>query len=434
MLLSMKRTAGSLPINGTLTLHTEVAMRTALEQRRPGWRALLPFAGPAIIASVAYMDPGNFVTNIQAGSTYGYQLLWVVLLANVVAMLFQAMSAKLGIVTGRNLAELCREQFSKPVAIGMWIASEIAAVATDLAEFLGAGIGISLLCHIPLVWALGITGVLTCAILSLDKRGFRPLELVIAALVGVIGISYLIELTLAPPDWHAALFHTLVPQLHDGAAVTLAVGIIGATIMPHTLYLHSGLTQNRSQARNDGERRRLLNFSNREVIVALGFAGLVNLAMVMMSASAFGRSAPGISDIGVAYRTLGPALGMGAATLFLVSLMASGLSSSAVGTLAGQVIMQGFIGFRVPVLVRRLATMVPAFIVALSCNTMSAMIASQVVLSFVLPLPLIALVVLSQRRSVMGNFVAGRATVIAALVATLLIVALNFVLIYQTLR
>src|ERR1700704_474602 len=250
----------------TLTDRTILAGSEALAGRRRGLRTLLPFAGPAVIASVAYMDPGNFATNIQAGSTYGYPLLWVVLIANLVAMLVQAMSAKLGIVTGRNLAELCREQFPRPVVLGMWIASEIAAIATDVAEFLGGAVGISLLFHVPLLCGLIVTGVVTLAILQLDKGGFRPLELAIAALVGVIGLSYVCELVIAPPDWGAALFHTVVPQLPDRSAVTLAVGIIGATIMPHTLYLHSGLTQHRTAVRNNHERRSLLRFSNREVV------------------------------------------------------------------------------------------------------------------------------------------------------------------------
>jgi manganese transport protein len=420
-------------ISGT-TLQTQLAVRAALDGRRKGVRAFLPFAGPAVIASVGYMDPGNFATNIQAGSTYGYQLLWVVLLANLLAMLFQAMSAKLGIVTGRNLAELCREQFPRPVVIGMWIASEIAAIATDVAEFLGGAVGISLLFHVSLLSGLIATGVVTLAILQLDKRGFRPLELAIAALVGVIGLSYLCELVIAPPAWRTALFHAFVPQLADGSALTLAVGIIGATIMPHTLYLHSGLTQNRTPARSDRERHDLLRFSNREVVIALGFAGLVNLAMVMMAASVFSASTPGIADIGVAYHTLVPALGAGAAGVFLVALIASGISSSVVGTMAGQVIMQGFVGFGIPVWVRRLITMVPAFVIALSFNAMSAMILSQVVLSFVVPLPLVALVVLSSRKSVMGNFATRKRTACAALAATIAIVALNVVLIAQMLR
>ena len=415
------------------TLRTELAARDALSGRRKGVRALLPFAGPAIIASVAYMDPGNFATNIQAGSTHGYQLLWVVVIASLVAMLFQAMSAKLGIVTGCNLAELCRQQFSRPVAVGMWIASEIAAMATDIAEFLGGALGISLLFNVSLLCGLSITGVVTFVLLHLDKKGFRPLELMIAALVAVIGLSYMWELVVAPPDWHAALFHSIVPELRDRSALTLAVGIIGATIMPHTLYLHSGLTQSRTPARTDRERRGLLRFSNQEVVIALGFAALVNVAMVMMSSAVFGQSTPGIADIAVAYHMLVPAVGLGAAGVFLVALIASGISSSVVGTMAGQVIMQGFVGFSIPVWARRLITMAPAFVVALCCNTMSAMVLSQVVLSFVLPLPMIALVVLSSRKSVMGEFVTGRGTAFAAVVAMILIVLLNVVLIGQVL-
>jgi manganese transport protein len=429
----LKRTPVGLALISGTTLYTEIAARDALDRRRKGLGAFLPFVGPAIVASVGYMDPGNFATNIQAGSTYGYQLLWVVLSANLVAMLFQGMSAKLGIVTRRNLAELCREQFPRRIVVGMWIASEVAAMATDLAEFLGGALGISLLFHLSLLCGLIITGVVTFAILQLDKSGFRPLELVIGALVGVIGLSCMCELAIASPDWHAALFHTVVPQLRDRSAITLAVGIIGATIMPHTLYLHSGLTQNRTPARNDSERRSLLRFSNKEIVIALGFAGLINLAMVMTSATVFSKSAPGIADIGVAYHTLVPTLGAAAAGVFLVALITSGISSSVVGTMAGQVIMQGFVGFSMPIWVRRLVTMAPAFVVALACNTMTAMILSQVVLSFVLPLPMIALLVLSSRKSVMGDFVTGKRTAIAAGVTTFLIVLLNVVLIRQML-
>jgi manganese transport protein len=418
-------------VSSATTLDTELAARAALDGRRKGVGALVPLAGPAIMASVGYMDPGNFATNIQAGSTYGYQLLWVVLLANLAAMLFQAMSAKLGIVTRRNLAELCRQEFSPRVVVSMWVASEVAAIATDLAEFLGGALGISLLFHLSLLCGLTITGVVTFAVLQLDKRGFRPLERVITALVGVVGLSCLCEVVFASPDWHAALFHTVVPQLRDRSALTLAAGIIGATIMPHTLYLHSGLTQNRTPARNDRERRRLLRFSNKEVVIALGFAGLVNLAMVMMSASVFGKSAAGIADISVAYHALVPALGIGAAGVFLVALIASGISSSVIGTMAGQVIMQGFVGFSIPIWARRVITMAPAFVIALSCNTMTAMLLSQVVLSFVLPLPMIALLVLSSRKSVMGDFVTGKGTAIAAVLTTVLVVLLNVVLIRQ---
>src|SRR6201988_1814955 len=260
------------------------------------------------------MDPGNFATNIQAGAKYGYALLWVVLLANLIAMLFQALSAKLGIVTGRNLAELCRDHFPRPVVGAMWVTSEIAAMATDLAEFLGGAIGLSLLLGMPLLPGMVITGIAPYAMLALQRYGFRPIELLIGGLVGVIGASYLIELVIAPPDWSAAAFHEVVPHLDDGEAVLLAVGIVGATVMPHAIYLHSGLTQDRVLPRTDGERRRLLQFSNREVVLALGLAGLVNMAMVAMAASVFHDGVhDDVAEIGTAYRTLIPILGSGAA-------------------------------------------------------------------------------------------------------------------------
>jgi manganese transport protein len=432
MFAAIKRGA-SYALSENSTTDTVAAMRDALDNQRGSLRSLLSFAGPAVVASVAYVDPGNFATNIQAGSTYGYELLWVVLLSSLVAMLFQAMSAKLGIVTGRNLAEICRDEFPRPLVIIMWIASEIAAIATDLAEFMGGAIGISLLFDLAIGWGLLITGIVTFAILSLDKQGFRPLEIVIAALVAVIGLSYLAELLIAPPDWQAAIFHTFVPQLHGSDALMLAVGIVGATIMPHSIYLHSGLTQHRAMARNNQQRHKLVQFSNREVVVALGLAGLVNMAMVAMSASVFSKTAPGIADIATAYHTLAPALGAGAATVFLISLLASGISSSVVGTMAGQNIMQGFVGFKIPVLVRRLITMVPAVLVCMISNPMKAMVDSQIILSIILPMPLIALVVLSSRRSVMGHFTACRKLTGAAVLATAAIVGLNLALIWQAL-
>ncbi|KVW33601.1 Nramp family divalent metal transporter [Burkholderia ubonensis] len=431
MLPISSKPAGSLALPGLSTERTEHAARAALEGRRTGAAALLPFVGPAVIASIGYMDPGNFATNIRAGAAYGYRLLWVVLAANAIAMLFQAMSAKLGIVTGRNLAELCREHFPAPVVWGMWIASEVAAMATDLAEFLGGALAFGLLCHLSLLAGMVATGFATCAILALEKRGFRPLEAAIATLVGVIGACYLGELLIAPQDWPAAAFHLVVPQLPDHAALTIAVGIIGATIMPHTLYLHSGLTQGRTAPRNDAERRRLVRFSNREVVAALGLAGVVNLAMVMMAASAFHRSAPGMTDIGDAYHTLVPVLGPAAGALFLVALLTSGVSSSVVGTMAGQVVMQGFIRRRMPVWVRRAVTVAPAFaVVALGCDVTHAMVLSQVVLSFVLPMPMIALLMLSARGDVMGAHAMRAPLRVTAGAATVVIVALNAYLVW----
>ncbi len=412
---------------------TQLAVREVLAGRRRGLRSILPLAGPAVIASIAYMDPGNYATNIQAGAKYGYGLLWVVLLANVIAMLFQALSAKLGIVTGRNLAELCRTHFPQPLVIAMWIVSEIAAMATDLAEVLGGAIGLSLLFHLPLFWGMVVTGIVTYGILMFERRGFRPIELIIGALVVVIGLSFLIEMFIAPVDWAGAAFHTAVPQLQDAAAITIAVGIIGATVMPHAIYLHSGLTQGRMPVESDADRRKLLSFSNKEVIIALALAGAVNMAMVMTASAAFHHGHSDVAEIETAYHTLTPLLGVGAATIYLISLLASGVSSSAVGTMAGQIIMQGFVGFRIPIWARRLITMVPAFIVVgLGVNSTNALVVSQVVLSLVLPVPMIALLIFTQRRDIMGAFANGRLMQIAAWGGTVLVLSLNCILLLQT--
>jgi manganese transport protein len=425
----------AVPLDGaTLSDRAILATREVLAGRRRGVVSLLPFAGPAVMASVAYMDPGNFATNIQAGAKYNYNLLWVVLVANVIAMLFQALSAKLGIVTGRNLAELCRERFPRPLVWAMWVVSEIGAMATDLAEFLGGAIGLSLLVGMPLLPGMVITGIATYAMLTLQRRGFRPIELMIGGLVGIIGASYLVELLMAPPDWSAVMFHSVVPRLDGSDAVLLAVGIIGATVMPHAIYVHSGFTQDRIVPRTDRERRRLVRFSNGEVVLALGLAGLVNMAMVAMAASVFHDGVhDDVAQIDTAYRTLIPILGSGVAGVFLVSLLASGLSSSAVGTMAGQVIMQGFVGYRIPLWLRRLVTMVPSFIVvALGIHATRALILSQVALSLILPVPMIALLILARRRDVMGSYASGSLAMAAATTAAVVVLTLNALLVLQT--
>jgi manganese transport protein len=417
----------------TLTDRTIAAGREALLGRRRGLRGFLPFAGPAVIASIAYVDPGNFATNIQGGAQFGYLLLWVVLLANLVAMLFQALSAKLGIVTGQSLAQLCRTHFPRPLVFAMWIASEIAAMATDLAESLGAAIGLSLLFGWPLLSGLLVTFALTYGLLLLQGRGFRPLEMVIAAFIGMIAVSYLIELFVAPPDWRAFAYHTLVPQLAGNDSVMLAVGIIGATVMPHAIFLHSSLTNGRMPARSDKERRRIISYSNREVLFAFGIAGLVNMAMLAMAASVFHEGHAEVASIETAFHTLVPLLGAGAAAVFMASLLASGLSSSVVGTMAGQTIMQDFVGVRIPLLVRRLATMLPAVVVVgLGVNSTQALVLSQVVLSLVLPVPMIALLKLSGRPDVMGVFASSRLTRVAALAAAAAVLSLNLLLLLQT--
>jgi manganese transport protein len=416
-----------------LSDRTTWAVREVLDGRRRGLRALLPFVGPAVVASVAYIDPGNFATNIEAGARYGYRLLWVVLLANAVAMLFQAMSAKIGIVTNKNLAELSREHFPRKIVLAMWLVSEIAAMATDLAEFLGGAIGLSLLLHLPLIAGMGVTAILTYGILMLDRTGFRPLELVIGGLVGLIGLCYVIELFVAPPDWRAAATGTVVPRLPDHEAVVLAVGMFGATVMPHAIYLHSGLTQARAPARSARERRKLVQFSNREVVGALTVAGVVNAAMVMMAASAFHVGHSGVAEIADAFHTLIPLFGAAAAGIYLVSLMASGISSSVVGTMAGQVIMQGFLNWRIPVWLRRVVTMVPAFIVVgLGADATRSLIVSQVVLSLALPVPMIALLWLSRSRKVMGAMAAGPFTMWVASAATAVTLGLNALLLAET--
>lgn len=417
----------------TLTDRTRDGIAAVLAGERRGLTGRLLFVGPAIIASVAYVDPGNYATNIQAGAGYGYALLWVVLLANLIAMLFQGLSARLGIATGRNLAELCRDSFPRPVVLAMWGVSEIAAMATDLAEFLGGAIGLSLLLGLPLMVGMVITAVVTYAILVVERRGFRPMELIIATLVGVIGLCYLAEVLIAPIDWGSAAVGMVRPTLPDAAALTIAVGIIGATVMPHAIYLHSGLTQSRAHVRTDAERRRVLAFSNTEVVVALAVAGLINMAMVMMAASAFHQGHSDVAEIETAYRTLTPLLGAAAAGMFLTSLIASGISSSVVGTMAGQMILQGFLRVRIPIWLRRLVTMVPAFaVVAAGVDATQALVMSQVVLSIALPVPMIALTIFVSRREVMGDLVASPLVRVLAVIGAAVVLGLNVVLLAGT--
>ena len=418
---------------GGLSERTTAAMADILagSARARPWN-LLVFVGPAVIASIAYMDPGNFATNIQAGARYGYALLWVVVAANLMAMLAQALSAKLGIVTGRNLAEHCRDGFPRPIVLAMWVVSEIAAMATDLAELIGGAIGLSLLFHLPLLAAMVVAAIATYGLLLLDRHGYRPMEILIGGLVAVIALCYVVELAIAPVAWGEAAKHAVLPSLPGAEAVTIAVGIVGATVMPHAVYLHSGLTQGRAVIEGEAARRRLVRFSNREVVVALALAGTVNLAMVMMAAAAFHKGHSDVAEIGQAYATLTPLLGPLAAGVFLVSLVASGISSSVVGTMAGQMIMAGFLRMQVPMLVRRLVTMIPAFVVvAAGVDATNALVLSQVVLSFALPVPLVALVIFTGRRDLMGDLVNGPLTQGVAIIGTLLISCLNLVLILQ---
>jgi len=415
---------------GTVSAAVEV-----LEGRsaKRGLARILPFLGPAFIASVAYIDPGNFATNIQGGAQFGYMLLWVVLAANITAMLVQALSAKLGIATGRNLAEMCRDRFPRSVTRGMWFVSEVVAMATDLAEFLGAALGFSLLFHFPLLLAAVLTGVVTFVILALERRGFRPVEAVITAFVGVVALSYVIETALDHPDWGAVGVGALVPRLAGTESLLLAVGILGATVMPHAVFLHSALTQHRIVPQNPDQARRLFRFELVDVVLAMGLAGVVNAAMLIMAASTFyTKGLVNIASIEEAHRTLAPLLGAASSAVFAISLLASGLSSSTVGTMAGQVIMQGFLHRRIPVWLRRLVTMVPAIVViAIGLDPTRTLVISQVILSFGLPFALVPLMLFTSRGELMGTLVNRRATALVGWVVTCGIIALNALLLYK---
>ncbi len=398
------------------------------------WLArLMPFLGPAFIASVAYMDPGNFATNIQGGAKFGYTLLWVIVASNLMAMLIQSLSAKLGIATGMNLAEHCRTHFPRPVVLGMWVLMELVAMATDLAEFLGAALGFNLLFGMPL-WLAGLlTALVTVLILGLERYGFRPLEITISALIGVVALSYLIETFLDRPVWRTVLFHAVVPQFAGAESVLLATGILGATVMPHAIFLHSALTQQRIVVRDPVQLHRLFRFEVIDVLVAMGLASLINAAMLIMAAATFYNQ--GLTQIGTieeAHRTLEPLLGPAASVVFAISLLASGLSSSSVGTMAGQVIMQGFLHRHIPPWVRRLATMLPSLIViALGFDPTQTLVLSQVVLSFGLPFAIIPLVLFTRRPDIMGVLVNRPTTTLLAACVAAVIVVLNLYLLVQ---
>jgi manganese transport protein len=397
-------------------------------------RRVLPFLGPAFIAAVAYVDPGNFATNIQAGSMYGYSLLWVILGANLIAILLQTLSAKVGIATGKNLPELCHDFLPRRVNYLLWGVAEIAAMATDLAEFLGAAIGFNLLLHVPLLVAGLMTGVATFGILALQRFGFRPLEIVIAALIGIIAGSYLVEAIMARPDLRQIAYHTVVPQFGGAGGAVLAVGILGATVMPHVIYLHSALTQQRIPLRGASDARRLFRLERLDIWIALGIAGLVNGAMLVVAAAVFFSTGhTTITQLDQAYRTLTPLLGGASSALFGVALLVSGLSSSTVGTLAGQVVMGGFLGWNIPTWARRAITMAPALVViALGFNPTQTLVLSQVALSFALPFAIVPLIYFSSRVDVMGDLVNRVWTRRLAWAVTAGVILLNITLLWQT--
>jgi manganese transport protein len=411
------------------------AAHRSLHGHGRGMRRVLPFLGPAFVAAVAYVDPGNFATNVAAGSTFGYLLLWVILASNVMAMLIQTMSAKLGIATGMNLPEVCRARFSRRTSRGLWIQAELIAMATDLAEFIGAALGFNLLFGIPLFWAGVLTGIFSFTILALQSRGARPLEIAITMLVGVILVGFAVQFVLADPSPGGIARGLAVPGFDGTESLLLATGILGATVMPHVIYLHSALTQRRVVGRTEEERRKIFRFERIDVIIAMSIAGVINMSMLIMAAGVFhSRGLTGVEDIDEVFDRLGEIVGSPAQLAFGIALLASGLSSSSVGTLAGQVVMQGFIDRQIPLFIRRGLTMAPALIVlGIGVNPSRALILSQVALSFGIPFALIPLLMFCRDRGLMGGLVNHRATTIVATVVIALIVVLNGFLLTQIL-
>ena len=396
-------------------------------------KELLTFLGPAFVVSVAYIDPGNFATNISGGSKFNYVLIWVILWSNLMAIFLQTMSAKLGIATGHNLPEMCAKVFPKSVNWIFWIIAEIGAMATDLAEFLGGTLGFYLLFHIPMIYAGLLTGLITFIICYMEKYGQKAIEIIISILVSIISIAYTIELFLAKPDWTQVGIHTIIPMLPNGEAVFIAVGMLGATVMPHVIYLHSQLVQHRSTDSSDEGKLKHLRMEKIDVAIAMNIAFIVNAAMVVVSAGVFYRNGMVVDTIEQAHKSLQPLVGSLSSGAFGIALLASGLSSSVVGTLAGQTIMKGFVNLSIPINVRRLITMLPALaIIALGINPMYALVLSQVALSFILPFPIIQMLTIAKRKDLMGVLVNKRSVrFFGALIATSIIV-LNVVLLYLT--
>ena len=400
--------------------------------RRQLSRSGLLLLGPAFVAAVAYVDPGNFATNIAAGARHGYALAWVVITANLMAMLVQYLSAKVGVATGRDLPELCRAHLRRPVCLGLWVQAELIAMATDLAEFVGAAVGLNLLFGVPLAAAGLITAVVAFGILALEQRGYRRFELAITALLAIVFCGFGYDLVAVGAD-PGGIAKGLIPSLPSGSLL-IAAGIIGATVMPHVVYLHSALTKSRVSCRDDAERRELLRFQRLDVIIALGGAGLVNLTMLFVAASLFHRTGAGdVGSIEAAHAGIDRLVGGGAALAFAVALLASGLSSSSVGTYAGQVVMQGFIGRRVPLFLRRAITMLPALVVlGLGLPVTASLVISQVVLSFGIPFALVPLLLLTRRRDIMGALVNRRLTTVTTSVIAALIIFMNVYLLKLT--
>lgn len=422
-------------VGATVGAETALEPLTPLQQVRirGRWRSIVALLGPAFVAAVAYVDPGNFATNIAGGARYGYLLIWVIVSANLMAMLIQYLSAKIGIATGKNLPELCRESFRRPAVLGLWIQAEVVAMATDLAEFVGAAIALNLLFEVPLFTAGLITGVVALAILALQSRGYRRFEVTIAGLLGIVLLGFIYEALAVGAD-PAGVAGGFIPAFDGTGSVLLATGILGATVMPHVIYLHSALTQNRVRPMNDGERRSLLRFQRLDVMIAMGIAGLVNMSMLIVASSLFhDANLVNIDTIEGAHSQFGLLVGPGAAVAFGLALLASGLSSSSVGTYAGQVVMQGFIRRSIPLMLRRVVTMVPAlFVLALGLDVTHTLVISQVILSFGIPFALVPLLLLTRRRDVMKGLVNKPLTTAGAGLFASLIISLNIFLLYQT--
>jgi len=396
-------------------------------------RNILNFIGPAFIVSVAYIDPGNFATNITGGSIFNYSLVWVILWSNLMAIFLQSMSAKLGIATGYNLPEMCGQLFQKRTNWILWGCAEFGAMATDLAEFLGGTLGFYLLFKIPMVYAGILTGAITFLIVYMEKYGQRAIEVIISILVAVICIAYGIELFLAKPDWMQVGLHTLLPSLPNGNAVLIAVGMLGATVMPHVIFLHSQLVQVRNKDLTEEDKLTHFKMEKLDIVVAMNIAFIVNASMVIVSASIFFRNNLIVDSIEQAHTSLSPLMGSLSSGAFGIALLASGLSSSAVGTMAGQTIMKGFVGLNIPINLRRLITMTPAMIIiALGINPMRALVLSQVTLSFALPLAIIPMLMITKRKDLMGSLVNKPFTNVMGIIITGIIIALNSVLLYYT--
>ncbi len=397
------------------------------------FRQLLKYLGPAFIVSVAYIDPGNFATNISGGSEFGYALIWVILFSNLMAIFLQIMSAKLGIATGHNLPEMCAKVFSKKTNWIFWIIAEIGAMATDLAEFLGGTLGLYLLFHIPMIYAGLITGIITFFICYMEKYGQKAIEIIISVLVAIICIAYTIELFLAKPDWFQVGIHTIIPSLPNSHALLIAVGMLGATVMPHVIYLHSHLVQHRGTDTSTEGKLKHLKMEKIDVTIAMNIAFIVNAAMVIVSAAVFNKNGLVVDTMEQAHASLQPLLGSLSSGAFGIALLASGLSSSAVGTMAGQTIMKGFVNLSIPINIRRLITMMPALaIIALGINPMNALVLSQVALSFILPFPIIQMLTIARRKDLMGIMANRNWVRILGVIIAFIIISLNIVLLYLT--